>query len=55
LARLLPHILVSGGHALLEIGLGQANAMEPLFRSLEIIRIAPDLSGIPRCVILRKP
>jgi release factor glutamine methyltransferase len=55
LAELLPRILRPGGHALLEIGLGQANAMEPVFQNLEIVRIAPDLSGIPRCVILRKP
>ena len=55
LAGLLPGILPSGGYALLEIGLGQANAMEPLFRNLEFVRIAPDLSGTPRCVILRKP
>jgi release factor glutamine methyltransferase len=58
LAKLLPGLLKSGGHALLEIGLGQANAManavEPLFRTLEIVRIVPDLSGVPRCVILRK-
>ena len=54
LADMLPGLLVPGGHALLEIGLGLAQAMEPLFRNLEIVRIAPDLSGIPRCVILRK-
>jgi release factor glutamine methyltransferase len=55
LAVLLPRILAPGGHALLEIGLGQANAMEPLFQGVEIVRIAPDLAGTPRCVILRKP
>jgi release factor glutamine methyltransferase len=54
LAKLLPGLLKSGGLALLEIGLGQANIVEPLFRDLEIVRIAPDLSGVPRCVILRK-
>jgi release factor glutamine methyltransferase len=54
LTGLLPRILSSGGHALLEIGLGQANAMEPLFPKLEIVRIVPDLSGIPRCLVLRK-
>lgn len=54
LAELLPAILASGGHALLEIGLGQANAVTNLFQNLEMLRIAPDLSGIPRCVILRK-
>ena len=55
LARLLPRILAQGGYALLEIGLGQAQAMGTLFQELEITRLAPDLSGIPRCVILRKP
>jgi release factor glutamine methyltransferase len=55
LAELLPALLKPGGHALLEIGLGLENAVERLFRGLEILRIAPDLSGLPRCVILRKP
>jgi release factor glutamine methyltransferase len=55
LAELLPGLLKPGGHALLEIGLGQASAMGTLFPKLEIVRIAPDLSGIPRCAILRKP
>lgn len=54
LAKLLPGLLKPGGHALLEIGLGQANAVATLFSGLEMVRIAPDLSGIPRCVILRK-
>ena len=54
LAELLPAILKHGGHALLEIGFGQAQAMENLFHNLEFIRIAPDFSGVPRCVILRK-
>ena len=54
LAELLPGLLKKGGHALLEIGLGQAQAMGTLFPKLEIVRIAPDLVGIPRCVILRK-
>lgn len=55
LAALLHRLLGQGGHALLEIGLGQAQAMGTLFQALEIVRMAPDLSGIPRCVILRKP
>lgn len=53
LGRLLPGILAPGGHALLEIGAGQAAAMELLFPGLELVRIAPDLSGIPRCVVLK--
>jgi release factor glutamine methyltransferase len=55
LAVLLPRILAPGGHALLEIGIGQATAMETLFPGLELGRVTPDLSGVPRCVILRKP
>jgi len=55
LAGLLPGMLAQGGYALLEIGLGQAQDMGTLFQMLEILRIAPDLSGVPRCVILRKP
>lgn len=54
LAELLPRILSQGGHALLEIGLGQADSVAKLFAKLELLRIAPDLSGIPRCVVLRK-
>jgi release factor glutamine methyltransferase len=54
LAELLPGLLAPGGHALLEIGFGQAQAIKTLFPDLEILRIAPDLSGVPRCVILRK-
>ncbi|HEY8253881.1 MAG TPA: peptide chain release factor N(5)-glutamine methyltransferase [Rhizomicrobium sp.] len=53
LAKLLPGLLKPGGHVLLEIGLGQALAISGLFPGLEMVRIAPDLSGIPRCVILR--
>jgi len=53
LARLLPRILAPGGHALLEIGAGQASAMEQMFPGLELIRIAPDLAGMPRCVVLK--
>ena len=53
LAGLLPGILKPGGHALLEIGAGQAQGLEPMFPGLELTRIAPDLSGIPRCVVLK--
>jgi len=54
LAELLPGLLAPGGHALLEIGAGQAQSMASLFFDLEMLRLAPDLSGTPRCVILRK-
>ena len=54
LAGLLPRILKAGGRAILEIGAGQA--VEPVFRGsgLNLLRIAPDLAGIPRAVLLEK-
>ncbi len=55
LAELLPGLLKPGGHTLLEIGQGQESALGTLFKGLELLRIVPDLAGIPRCVILRKP
>jgi release factor glutamine methyltransferase len=54
-AELLPRLLAAGGHALLEIGAGQANGVATLFAGLQMLRIAPDLAGIPRCVVLQKP
>jgi release factor glutamine methyltransferase len=56
LAKLLPRILKHDGHAILEIGAGQAGCMEPLFRGsgLNLIRIAPDLAGIARAMVLEK-
>lgn len=56
LAELLPRILEPGGHALLEIGAGQAPAIPGIFAGsgLELVKIAPDLAGIPRCVVLAR-
>lgn len=54
-AGLLSGLLKPGGHALLEFGIGQETALEPVFRGLEIVTIAPDLAGIPRCLVLRRP
>jgi release factor glutamine methyltransferase len=55
LGRLLPGLLKPGGHAILEIGAGQAAAVEPLFPGLEIVRLAADLAGVPRALVLRAP
>lgn len=57
LAELLPRLLEPGGHALLEIGAGQGAAMAGIFRNsgLELVKIAPDLAQIPRCVVLAAP
>jgi release factor glutamine methyltransferase len=54
LAGLVPRLLRAGGHAVLELGAGQAAAVEPLFRGLEIRALAHDLSDTPRCLVLQK-
>jgi release factor glutamine methyltransferase len=53
LAGLLPRLLKPGGMALLELGLGQAELVEPLFQSLTVVRVAPDLAGISRVLVLQ--
>lgn len=55
LARLLPGLLRPGGLAFLELGQGQAAGVEPLFPSLGVVRVAPDLAGIPRVLVLKAP
>jgi release factor glutamine methyltransferase len=55
LAGLLPKLLRPGGVALLELGHGQAEGVKPLFRGLGILRLVPDLAGIPRVLVLKKP
>ena len=53
LAGLLPRLLKPGGMALLELGLGQAEQVEPLFLGLAVVRVAPDLAGISRVLVLQ--
>jgi release factor glutamine methyltransferase len=55
LAGLLPRLLRPGGMALLELGQGQAQEVGPLFQELTIVRIVPDLAGISRVLVLKKP
>jgi len=55
LAGLLPRLLRPGGIALLELGLGQAEQVEPLFQGLAVVRVAPDLAGISRVLVLQPP
>ena len=56
IAELTPHLLKQGGHILLEAGIGQASKIGEIFEheGLHLIEIRPDLSGIERCVILKK-
>jgi len=55
LGRLLPGLLKKSGHAVLELGAGQAGTVELLFPHLRPIRVAPDLAGIARALVLQKP
>lgn len=55
LSKLLPRLLRPGGVALLELGLGQAGTLETLFPDLAVLRVAPDLAGIPRVLVLKRP
>jgi release factor glutamine methyltransferase len=55
LAGLLPQMLKPGGHAVLEIGVGQDAAVPHLFQALEFGGLAPDLGGVPRALVLKKP
>jgi release factor glutamine methyltransferase len=55
LAGLLPRLLSPGAVAVLELGQGQAGQVEQLFQNLTVLRIVPDLAGIPRALVLKKP
>ena len=55
LAGLLPGLLTPGGLAVLELGQDQAGRVEPLFEGLRCVRVAPDLAGIPRVLVLQAP
>jgi release factor glutamine methyltransferase len=55
LSELLPRLLKAGGMAFLELGVGQAEQVESLFQSLASVRVAPDLAGIPRVLVLQTP
>lgn len=48
--------LVPGGHVLLEIGIGQGEAVSAILaaQGLEMRGIRADLAGIPRCVVARR-
>jgi release factor glutamine methyltransferase len=57
IAARLPVLLRPGGVALAEVGAGQVDSVAALFagRGLEIRAIRPDLAGIGRVVVAKKP
>lgn len=56
LAKVIPGLLNPGGYVLLEAGIGQAHEISKIFAAggLQPDKILSDLSGIERCVILKK-
>lgn len=56
IAAVSPLILKENGYILLEVGYNQANDVMEIFSGygLKPLKIVPDLSGINRCVILKK-
>jgi release factor glutamine methyltransferase len=56
LAVALPGLLVPGGTAVVELGIGQAADVAALFRAagLDITATPHDLAGIPRCLVAKK-
>ena len=57
LARLLPDHLTQGGHAVVELGAGQADAVTAIFEAagFGVSGIVPDLAGIPRALVAAWP
>lgn len=56
LAEIVPPLLEDGGYVLLEAGIGQADTIAKIFesRNLTLEGKICDLSGIERCIILKK-
>jgi len=54
LAPIIARSLAPGGRAFLEIGQGQDTGVPSIMAAagLKIVRVAPDLAGIPRCVVV---
>jgi release factor glutamine methyltransferase len=50
-------LLFAGGHLVMEVGAGQAEAVSAFANAagLHVVRVSPDLQGIPRTVVARKP
>jgi release factor glutamine methyltransferase len=55
LSELLPRLIRPGGVALVELGQGQAGAAKQVFQKLTVDHVAPDLAGILRVLVLKRP
>jgi release factor glutamine methyltransferase len=57
LAAALPDVLTQGGSAVIELGAGQADDVTAIFEAagLAVLRVVPDLSGVPRALVAARP
>ncbi len=57
LGHRLPTLLKPDGHAVVELGAGQAEAVTEIFlqAGLVVLRVVPDLGGIPRAIVAALP
>ena len=57
LARLLPDFLTQAGHAVIELGAGQADEVTSLFEMAgsSVLRVVPDLGNVPRALVATLP
>ena len=56
LSTRISHLVRPGGHAILEIGVGQAEAISGLLvrGNLQVLRTVKDLAGIPRAIVAQR-
>jgi release factor glutamine methyltransferase len=49
--------LTQGGSAVIELGAGQADDVTAIFEAagLAVLRVVPDLSGVPRALVAARP
>ncbi|MBX3509209.1 MAG: peptide chain release factor N(5)-glutamine methyltransferase [Parvibaculum sp.] len=57
LAAAIPDVLTQTGHAVIELGEGQGEAVRAIFEpaGMAVLRIVPDLAGIPRALVAALP
>lgn len=57
LAAAIPDVLTQTGHAVIELGAGQGSEVQAIFESagMAVLRIVPDLAGIPRALVAALP
>lgn len=57
LGAILPRLLTPDGHAVIELGIGQAEAVNAIFMKadLDVMRIVSDLAHVPRALVAALP